>query len=154
MWLGAAGEAAAAQTTATLEGVSLQRLMITDVRTLSPGDSLSRPVDLILDGFQQDFPVVSNGVVQGMLTREALLKALRERGEQATVADVMTRDFPRAHPDESVEQALARLKSSGCHPLPVLRDGALLGVLTMDNVGEYVMVQAALRGEKTQFMPA
>jgi hypothetical protein len=36
----------------------------------------------------------------------------------------------------------------------VLRDGKLLGVLTMDNVGEYVMVQAALRGEKAEFVPA
>jgi hypothetical protein len=38
--------------------------------------------------------------------------------------------------------------------MPVIRDGQLLGVLTMDNVGEYVMVQAALRGAKTQFVPA
>ena len=69
VWLGAAGEAAAAQTSATLEGVPIQRLMITDVRTLSASDRLSRPVDLILDGVQQDFPVVANGLVEGMLTR-------------------------------------------------------------------------------------
>jgi hypothetical protein len=36
----------------------------------------------------------------------------------------------------------------------VIEDGHLLGVLTMDNVGEYVMVQAALRGDKAQFVPA
>jgi hypothetical protein len=36
----------------------------------------------------------------------------------------------------------------------VIRNGQLLGVLTMDNVGEYVMVQSALRGTKAQFVPA
>jgi hypothetical protein len=36
----------------------------------------------------------------------------------------------------------------------VIRDGHLLGVLTMDNVGEYIMVQVALRGTKTEFVPA
>lgn len=147
VWLAAAGEAAAAQTSALLEGVPLQRLMITDVRTVSPTDPLSRPVDLILDGFQQDFPVVSDGNVQGMLTRNALLKALRERGESALVQDVMARDFQQASPRDPADEVLARLKSCGCHSIPVMDHGELLGVLTMDNVGEYVMVQAALKGE-------
>lgn len=154
VWLGAAGEAAAAQTSAMLDGVPIQRLMITNVATLDPNDPLSRPVRLILDGFQQDFPVVANGTVQGMLTRGALLKALAERGEQARVGDVMDRDFQQANPHEAADEVLARLKSCGCHSLPVIRNGQLLGVLTMDNVGEYVMVQAALRGPKSEFSPA
>jgi len=155
VWLGAAGEAAAAQTEAVLDGVPIQALMITDVRTLSPGDPLSRVVDLILDGFQQDFPVLGRGgTVEGMLTRAAMLKALAERGEAARVDDVMARDFVQASPRDSAEDALTRLKNCGCHSMPVIEDGQLLGVLTMDNVGEYVMVQAALRGTKTAFVPA
>jgi Zn-dependent protease len=154
VWLGAAGEAAAVQTSALLEGVPIRSLMITDIETLDPRDPLSRAVKLILDGFQQDFPVVADGVVQGMLTRPALLQALAERGESTAVGDVMARDFQRAHPGESAEEALARLKASGSHSLPVIHDGRLLGVLTMENVGEYVMVQAALRGQPTEFVQA
>lgn len=154
VWLGAAGEAAAAQTSATLEGVPIQRLMITDVQTLRPGDPLARAVDLILDGFQQDFPVVEGDTVVGMLTRGRLLKSLAERGDRATVSTAMDREFQQASPLEDAEEVLARLRNCGCHSLPVIRDGQLLGVLTMDNVGEYVMVQAALRGEKAEFVPA
>jgi CBS domain-containing protein len=128
--------------------------MMTDVHTLEPHDPLSRAVRLILDGFQQDFPVVENGTVRGMLTRSSLLKALAERGENALVGDVMDREFQQASPHEPAEEVLARLKSSGSHSLPVIRDGQLLGVLTMENVGEYVMVQAALHGTKTAFVPA
>jgi len=154
VWLGAAGEAAAVQTTAMLDGVPIQRLMITNVQTLSPNDPLSRPVQLILDGFQQDFPVVENGTVQGMLTRGALLKALAARGEHTLVGEVMDRAFQQANPREPADEVLARLQSCGCHSLPVIRDGALLGVMTMDNVGEYVMVQAALRGTKSASVPS
>jgi Zn-dependent protease/CBS domain-containing protein len=153
VWLGAAAEAAAVQTSAMLDGVPIQRLMITDVETLGPTDPLSRPVRLILDGFQQDFPVLENGNVLGMLTRGALLKALAERGEDALVRDVMDRDFQQAGPHELADDVLARLKSCGCHSLPVIRDGRLLGVLTMDNVGEYMMVQAALRGDRPAYQP-
>jgi CBS domain-containing protein len=98
--------------------------------------------------------VVANGTVQGMLTRTALLKALAAHGEQAPVGEVMDREFHQASPNEPAEEVLGRLKNCGCHSLPVIRDGQLLGVLTMDNVGEYVMVQAALRGTKTGFVPA
>ena len=154
VWLGAAGEAAAVQTSAMLDGVPIQRLMITDVETLDPRDPLSRVVKLILDGFQQDFPVVVDGIVAGMLTRAALLKALAERGENALVGDAMARDFHHATPSEPADEALSRLKASGSHSLPVIQNGRLLGVLTMENVGEYVMVQAALRGQRTQYVPA
>ena len=149
VWLAAAGEAAAVQTSVMLDGVPIQRMMITDVDTLAPQDPLARAVRLILDGFQQDFPVVADGAVQGMLTRAALLKALAERGEQALVGDVMDRDFPTASPHDRADDVLTRLKS-GTHSIPVIRDGRLLGILTMDNVGEYVMVQTALRGARPQ----
>ena len=36
--------------------------------------------------------------------------------------------------------ALARLKDCNCHTLPVLREGHLVGLLTMDNVGEFVRI--------------
>ena len=150
VWLAAAGEASAVQTSVMLDGVPIQRLMIRDIETLSPQDKLSRPVRLILDGFQQDFPVVAEGRVQGMLTRSTLLKALAERGENAAVGEVMNPEFQQASPHESADDVLTRLKSCGCHSMPVIQDGQLLGVLTMDNVGEYVMVQAALRGANAQ----
>jgi Zn-dependent protease/CBS domain-containing protein len=154
VWLGAAAEAAAVQTSAMLDGVPINDLMITDVQTLAPNDPLSRAVRLILDGFQQDFPVLEGGAVVGMLTRAALMRALSESGEATPVQQVMQRDFQQASPTEPADVALARLRSCGCHSMPVVRDGRLLGVLTMDNVGEYVMVQAALRGARATPFPA
>jgi Zn-dependent protease/CBS domain-containing protein len=149
VWLGAAGEAATEQTTATLDGVPLQRVMITDMRTLSPGDPLERGVQYILAGFQQDFPVVDEwGGVVGVLTRARLVKALAERGPQAPVGEVMHRGFQTADPDEPIEQALARLRACDCNALPVVRGRTLLGLLTLDNVGEYVMIQMALKGSR------
>jgi Zn-dependent protease/predicted transcriptional regulator len=154
VWLGAAGEAAAVQTSATLAGVPVRQVMITDVRTLSPDDPLERAVRLVLDGFQQDFPVVVNGQVVGVLTRAALLRVLAERGPEAPVATAMQQDFRAASPDEPVEEVLTRLETCGCHAMPVIRGRELLGVLTTENVGEFVMVQTALRGVPPKYVPA
>jgi Zn-dependent protease/predicted transcriptional regulator len=154
VWLGAAGEAAAVQTSTTLAGVPVRRVMITDVRTLSPDDPLERAVRFVLDGFQQDFPVVVDGQVVGVLTRATLLRALAERGPTAPVATAMQKDFRAAAPDEPVEEVLTRLQTCNCHAMPVVRGRELLGMLTMENIGEFVMVETALRGVPSKFAPA
>jgi len=57
----------------------------------------------------------------------------------------METSFRTAAPGELAEHAVAQLRECRCHTLPVLSDGRLCGVLTLDNVGEFVMIEAALR---------
>jgi Zn-dependent protease len=146
VWLGAAGEAAAVRTTSTLDSVATGRVMITDVRTVAPGEPLARAVELTLAGFQQDFPVLEQGGLVGVLTRSDLLRGLATRGMEAPIGELMHREFQVASPDEPAEHALARLKTCECQALPVVRGRELLGVLTAENVGEFMMMRAALRG--------
>ena len=58
--------------------------MLTHFRTLTPASTLGDAVDLILTGSQQDFPVVDNGRIEGILTRSDLLKALTRSGRNAS----------------------------------------------------------------------
>lgn len=120
--------------------------MITDFRTLSPNDSLARAVELLLSGAQQDFPVVENGAVVGVLTRADLLTALARHEQQSPVADVMRRDFLVADASDMIDVAFQRLQGHECRTIPVIRRGHLIGLLTMDNVGEFLGVQTAIGG--------
>ena len=123
--------------------------MIREVHTLAPQEPLSRAVQLTLDGFQQDFPVVDeSGALVGVLTRADLLRALADRGAAASVADSMHRRFETATPDERAEEAVDRLRNSGCQAMPVVRGRELLGVLTLDNIGEYIMIRTAMGAKR------
>ena len=149
VWIGAAQEASMVQMKSALGGIPVSRAMLTDFRTLSPHDSLARAVELVLTGAQQDFPVVGNGHVEGVLTRGDLLTALAERGKGALVRDVMRHEFQTVDSFEMLEKAFARLQDCDCHTLPVTHNGRLVGLVTMDNVGEFLMIQAALRPAKS-----
>jgi Zn-dependent protease/predicted transcriptional regulator len=145
VWIGAGQEASMVQMKSALAGIPLRRAMLTDFRTLTPSSTLGDAVDLLLSGSQQDFPVVASGRVEGMLTRSDLVKALPQRGRSALVADSM-RECPVAQASEMLETVLGRLQGRDCHTIPVLENGALIGLVTMDNVGEFLMIHAAERG--------
>jgi CBS domain-containing protein len=143
VWIGAGQEASMAQMKSALAGIPLRRAMLTHFRTLTPTSTLGDAVDVLLTGSQQDFPVVANGRIEGLLTRSDLVNALKRSERTASVADHMKRECPTAEATEMLETVLGRLQSRDCHTIPVLDNGALIGLLTMDNVGEFLMIQAA-----------
>jgi CBS domain-containing protein len=145
VWMGAAGEASMAQMKSSLSGIPVRRAMITDFQTLSVHDPLQRAIDYVLAGFQQDFPVLDSGNVVGVLVRDDLLKAVAQGGTDTRVGDIMQKEFQVADPGEMLEPAFLKLQSCSCHSFPVVRNGELVGILTTDNVGEFLMIQAAMR---------
>jgi Zn-dependent protease len=146
VWMGAAQEAGMAQMRSALGGIPVGQVMTTEFRTLSPHEPLSQAARQTLAGYQHDFPVIEHGRVVGVLTREGLLAGLTKGGPQAEVGEAMQRSFETADPAEMAELALARLQSSACRSLPVLRNGQLVGIVTLENAGEFMMIQAAMRG--------
>src|SRR5688572_10234926 len=145
VWIGAGQEASMTQMKSALAGIPLRGAMLTHFRTLAPSNTLQDAVDLLLTGSQQDFPVVANGRVEGMLTRSGLVKALTRSGRGAMVADSMTRECPTADASEMLETVLARVQGQDCHTVPVLENHVLVGLVTMDNIGEFLMIHAAER---------
>jgi Zn-dependent protease/predicted transcriptional regulator len=148
VYLGAEDEAEAVRVKSALTGVPIQEVMITDFRTLAPQDPLERAIEHTLAGFHQDFPVLDDNRLVGVLTRTGLMTGLAQRGKNAPVAEVMSREFHTADPREEAARAFARLAAADCRLVPVIESGRLVGVVTAENVGEYLMIQSALRGER------
>ncbi len=146
VWIGASQEAGAVQMKNTVSGVPVTRAMLTDFKTLSPADNLSQAVGLILAGSQHDFPVVdAAGRVAGVLERDAFMLALTRHGQSAPVMNFVRRDLPEVDSYEMLELALVRLQESGSKTLPVTHAGQLVGIITLENITEYLMIRSALR---------
>lgn len=153
VWIGAAQEAAAVEMKAGLAGYLVRDAMQSEVRTLSPHDRLLEGVGALLAGAQQDFPVVENGRVVGMLTRHDLLKGIHERGEFATVASVMQREVEPLDANELLDWTVAHLNPDRGLSRPVLREGRLVGLFTAENLGEFYLIRRAM-AERNRTRPS
>lgn len=56
----------------------------------------------------------------------------------------MSREFQTADAQEFLDVAFQRLQGLKCHVLPVVQRGQLVGLLTPENVGEFVMFRGVI----------
>lgn len=150
VWIGAAQEASMVQMKSALAGIPVNRAMLTNFQVLDANEKLDRAVTLILEGSQADFPVVERGQIAGVLTRADLLKALAIQGTNVPVASVMERDFEVIDSSEMLETTFRQMQERECHSAPVVHEGRLVGLLTMENIGEFLMITAALQSGPQQ----
>ena len=146
VYLGAQGEAAQVETESALEGLRVRDAMMTRFRTLSAHDPLGKAVEELLAGSQQDFPVLENEEVVGILRRNDLVKALADGQLQAVVGDVMSRDCSPVNESDVLTSTLEAMGKKEYSMAPVLGGGRVVGLLTMENIGELIMVNAAMAG--------
>ncbi|MFM8360755.1 MAG: site-2 protease family protein [Verrucomicrobiota bacterium] len=152
VWMGASGETAVVEQRSLFAQVPVRAAMLTDFRAISPEDSLGGVAQWLLAGSQTDFPVVVGGEVVGLLTREGLVRGLAAEGTGARAGQFLTREHLTAGPDESLARVVERLQGQDgvATTVPILRDGELVGLLTAENVGEFLMVSRALSGPRSR----
>jgi len=145
VYLAAGGEAAAVETRAAGQGLTVHDMMITRYVALPVHATLQDAVDALLAGEQREFPIVDNwGRLEGLLTRDGLIRGLAERGAGASVEQAMTRGVSHLEASLPFKDALDRLAVSGLPALPVLdAGGALVGLLTRDNLADILLIRRA-----------
>lgn len=145
VFLGAGAEAAAVETRAAGLGLTVRDMMVTDFRTLPAWATLRDAAELLVASDQREFPVVDNtGSVEGILTRDDLVKGLSQKGADALARSALQAPSPPVSAALPFEVALATLQSSGRTALPVIENGRLIGMLTKDNITDLVLVRRAV----------
>jgi Zn-dependent protease len=145
VWLGAQAEYSVSTVKVALAGLSVRDGMITDFKTVSPTDPLSRTVELTLAGFQQDFPVMDGARRVGVLMHGDVLRGLAERGANLSVQQAMRGEIETVSPSEALDGALTRLHQGKGRALMVVENEQVVGLLTLGNIGELLALEAAGR---------
>jgi len=150
VFLVAGQELTSTVTRSLLAGRKVRDAMMRNFATLSHGTTLQEASELLIAGSQTDFPVISGSEVLGILERNELSTGLTEDGPHAYVAGRMNRNAYRCRPDDDLEWAAEQFAAAGRHPVLVMEGDNLVGMLTQENLSEFIMLQdAASRRNKT-----
>jgi predicted transcriptional regulator len=144
--MGAEAEAQMVQLQMTFRGLTVRQAMMTHFATLNAEEPLSRAVELLLSGAQQDFPVLTDGRVAGLLGRRELVSALQAQGPAAPVTRAMRTGIAAVEASAPLEETFQRMQTEELPAVPVTETGRLVGLITMENIAEFLMVRAALGG--------
>ena len=119
--------------------------MITKFESLSPDSRVEDAVQCLIRTTQHEFPVVDGaGRLRGMLTRDEMIKTLKERGPETPVVKVMRSDIPMVEDRRDLDEALRPVQEKRLPAVGIPdRAGRLVGLVTPANVGEMMMIQAA-----------
>jgi Zn-dependent protease/CBS domain-containing protein len=129
-----------------LAGLKARNVMIEQCAPVSSDVRLDRLVeDLVLKGDQRCFFVSDSTDPQGVLTLDDVKGVARTQRERLTVGQVMTpaNSALAADAEDDVWDLVQRMNQDGVRTVPILEDGRLLGVITL----EHLWNQIRLRGE-------
>ncbi|MHB1389635.1 MAG: site-2 protease family protein [Thermoleophilia bacterium] len=140
IYMGAGQEGAGAQTKSILSGLRVRQALTGNVRVMAPTDRLSVVVTEMMHLFQEDFPVVEGERLAGVLTRSDLIRGLHDLGPEAAVSQVMTKDFPVVDADAPFSEVYQKMNETGVKAVPVLENGKLLGLVTLEHLSEVFML--------------
>lgn len=121
------------------------------VYTVSPGTSVAQAAAQLSTRRIGSLVVVDkNGDVAGIVSERDLVRAMAQFGDLALdrdVADVMTRTVVTCDPDDSIDQVMAAMTRGRFRHLPVVRHGALYGLVSIGDVVKARLEEAAHESE-------
>lgn len=146
VYVGGGAEREAVESRAVLRHFTAAQALTHSSVSLYTSERLSRAVELIMNSYQSDFPVLDlTSRFMGVLTRPRLVRALQESGPETRVVDVMVpaENVPVVSPATDLAQVWETMASGGSRVVAVKNQQQFLGLITLEDITEVFQVMGA-----------
>lgn len=146
IYVGGGSEREAVESRAVLRNIVAEQALTHNAVNLYTSERVDRAVDLIMNSYQTDYPIMDlSGKFVGVLTRARLIRALKEVGPEARVVDVMLKaeEVPICGPTQDLSVVWETMVTKGSRVVAIKRGNQFLGLLTLDDISEVFQVYGA-----------
>lgn len=108
-----------------------------DVATIGPGATVEQLVEMLGARNIGACVVIDGERLAGIVSERDVVRRLRERGADlltATVGDIMTATVLTCAPDDTVDHLAETMTERRIRHMPVVRNGALVGIVSIGDV--------------------
>lgn len=147
IFMGASSEELQVDIKETLKKFRVKDILSAQFDTVRADTAFSGVLELILKSRQEDFPVMDNdnATLIGFITRGDVIQGVHQFGVQGLVSSVMRKDIRPVTEAVSLDKVQALMQGGEIKALPVVRDGAIVGVVTTDDIHRVYSMMAARR---------
>jgi Zn-dependent protease/CBS domain-containing protein len=144
LYIGAGSEKQQVLLKSLLRQVPASEAMTTEFRILRPDETLRHALEHFHHGCQDDFPVIGEAGVEGILTRGRILASIHEKGLDTPVSEIMDRTFASVDPKMPLDDIYKKLLSSRKTAVAVVDKGSVKGMVCLDGISRYFMIKSAM----------
>ena len=145
----ASQEDSAAALKDTLDRVNVGDVLVDKLYTISSQAKMEEVLNIALDVAQKDFPALdSSDNTVGFLPREKVVAAAGSKELDRKVEDFMLKEFISLKSREPLSSAYVKMENSKLKALPVIDDGVLKGVLTLEDISKVYRLYSRDRGRR------
>lgn len=154
IFIAAGSEEKIVQMRRTLRGIPVGEVMSRNVFALTPDQPVRDVLEHIYRGLQDDFPVVrEGGELVGMLTKPILMNLIKRNELDRWAGEMMESDFPSATIYDTLADVYRKMVDSNRSAIPVVENGILRGMISLENIGRYFMVHHIGEGKDSTIKP-
>ncbi|MGK7395452.1 MAG: site-2 protease family protein [Candidatus Cyclobacteriaceae bacterium M3_2C_046] len=144
VYFGAYSENRMVQHLDLLKDFQVKDAMITQFMKLQKTDSLQDAINALLAGSDNHLVVMEDERLAGIISREDLYKAVKNKGMDLPVSEIMNQQFDSFSIETKLTEVYANIQRVKNAFFPVMDDEKLVGVINRDNLNEFVMIQTSL----------
>lgn len=113
--------------------------------TLSLDDRVSRVIEYVLTSYQPDFAVLNRGRLQGVVTREDVLKFLSANDYDVFVTEVMRQEVLRVDAQLFLDEVIQRMEDGNQRLAAVFDGETYMGLVSSEDIAEAQLVLTFLQ---------
>ncbi|MHB0954826.1 MAG: site-2 protease family protein [Pirellulaceae bacterium] len=139
VFLAGRAEAASVRARSALEGWHVGDAMRRQFQMVPASISLDEAARTALFVSQDDFPVIKDNRLVGMLSKPYALQMLSQGQGHLRVEEVMQKDIPMLEQDAPLSETVSQMQLGNYTSLPVAHAGRLVGILTLAGLRDWML---------------
>ncbi len=119
-------------------------LIQTDYDKLDENETLVSAADRLAHNTTRGFVITSDGEYAGILTKNDLIKGLSIHGKDGKVNEVMSENIESITPEMTLFDVYKTMHKNKYDIVPVKENERFKGIIDMENINEFFLIQKAL----------
>jgi len=137
IYFGAEAEGKAAEWRETISDATVADAMQRPIRILQPDEPVSTAVDIMLATGQEYFPVMENKKTIGIVSKTAILQAIRSGGSWRKAEEIMTTELIYCSPFDTLAGLADTMERRNLSFVPVMYEDKIVGLVTPEIIWQY-----------------